>query len=131
MAKINEDPRGLFVELLKNGLKTSKLEVETYTQLSYLTINPNFFRGHHYHDKNIEAFILLEGDCNLIQTGETNEGYEIALKPFEIEEVLPGMQHTLTSRKGAKLLVLSTESFDPNNPDVFTYENPRNSSNKK
>lgn len=117
MPKINEDVRGLFVELIKNNEWEPK-------QISYLTINPNFFRGHHYHKEGIEAFILLEGDCRLttFNKEELKCGLETNLKQYELYTVLPGEEHTIFSKNGAKLIVLSSRGFNPEDPDVFTYE---------
>lgn len=130
MVKVNEDPRGLFVELVKGNIVDRVTDISWKPeQISYLTINPNYFRGHHYHLHTREAFILLEGDCNIIlMNANKNKGIEIHLKPFECFEIGKEEEHTLISKKGAKLLVLSSKEFNPNDPDTFVYEDPRNSS---
>lgn len=121
MAKVNEDPRGLFVELTKAGSELSW----SPKQISLLTINPSYYRGHHYHKVVREAFILIEGDCRLTVFKKDEEmpklGLEQDMKLYEVYVVIPGEEHTLLSQKGAKLIVLSDTVFDPNNPDVFVY----------
>lgn len=120
----HKDARGLFVELLKQK------DLWKYKQMSLLTIEPNFFRGRHYHKITKEAFMLLEGDCDLtIYYGKEVEDSPyfqhptvIAMDKYELYEVVPEQQHVLMSKKGAKLLVFSEHEFDPTKPDVYIYE---------
>jgi dTDP-4-dehydrorhamnose 3,5-epimerase-like enzyme len=119
MAKVNEDHRGLFVELSKLGTELSWAP----KQVSLLTINPSFYRGHHYHKVVNEAFILIEGECRLsVFTEGKRNGLEMTMKPYEVYIVMPGEEHTLFSQKGGKLIVLSDTVFDPKNPDTFVYD---------
>lgn len=120
----HKDARGVFAELVRER------DLGKYKQISYLTIEPNFFRGNHYHKITTEAFILLEGDCEII-THEKREDIEVRwhskpekakLHKYDMFEVMPGQQHTLLSKAGAKLLVLSSKEFDALNPDVYVYE---------
>ena len=57
MPKINEDERGLFIELANDYKFFNNSSVR---QISYLTMNPGCVRGHHYHTETHEAFVLLD-----------------------------------------------------------------------
>lgn len=119
-----KDSRGLFVELLKSK------DLSKYKQISFLTIEPNFFRGRHYHKFTKEAFMLLEGECDLMLHYEREdkdlEYYSAAgalkMEKYKLIEVAPEQQHYLLSKTGAKILVFSEHEYDPKNPDVYIYE---------
>ena len=117
-----KDERGLFVELLKDK------DISRYKQISLLTIEPNFFRGMHYHKFTKEAFMLLEGDCKLVyyygrdeDSKFYNDSTVVEMEKYNLVEVLPDQEHVLLSKNGAKLLALSEHEFNPKNPDVYVY----------
>lgn len=132
MLNKHEDHRGLFAELYKEShVALAQFKPK---QVSYLTINKGCFRGSHFHKDNLEAFILLDGDCEIscIWSQENEQfdnlfsGQTKQLKLFEIYTVFPKVQHTLFSKNGAKILILSSKEFDPQNPDVYNlYDNSK------
>lgn len=121
--KQHEDIRGKFVEVLKtkhNG------------QFSFITVNPGFTRGGHYHHSKTEKFLVVEGKakfrfCHLI----TGQYYEISITGDQpkIVETIPGWSHDITNIGEKKLtcILWANEIFDKNNPD--TYECPININN--
>lgn len=116
MAKINEDKRGLFVELWKHSVDGIGPQ-----QISWLTINPGCFRGGHYHKNQYEYFILIEGECEVLINMSTTSSCLTKLKQFEIFTVPPEFQHTFFSKNGAKLIILSDKEFNEKEPDTYVY----------
>lgn len=120
----HKDTRGIFVELLKHK------DLGKYKQISFITVEPNFFRGKHYHKVTNEGFILLEGDCELsIHYEREDKELEyfgapaiIKMEKYILYEIKPQQQHTLMSRKGAKILAFADREFDPINPDTYIYD---------
>jgi dTDP-4-dehydrorhamnose 3,5-epimerase-like enzyme len=131
MPKINEDSRGLFVELWKKSV--DGVQFFNPAQVSMMTINPGSFRGNHYHNHLREHFILLEGDCEVITSLPVSEednrkygwyglsGNQRKMQPYEVVTIPTKFQHTFFSRKGAKVLIISDTEFDQQNPDTYAY----------
>ena len=116
---IKEDKRGKFCELLK-GIDNG--------QISFLTINPGFKRGGHYHNTKTEKFIVLKGKVkfffsNLLNTN-TIEIYSSYENP-EIVDSIPGWFHELENIGNEEALVLlwANEIYDVKNHDTFYPEN--------
>jgi len=127
LLKYNSDERGFFVELYKESEERNYKNKDP-KQISYITINKGFFRGGHFHKETMESFILLEGDCSIFLSCKHKDdaddatcfdGEEHKLDLYSQFDVPLTFQHTLFSRAGAKLLILSSKEFDPNNPDTF------------
>jgi dTDP-4-dehydrorhamnose 3,5-epimerase-like enzyme len=129
MPKINEDKRGLFVELWKGSEDGSQGKPE---QISLMTITPGSFRGNHYHKKLYESFMLIEGECDAVLScddgdRETYTGWvglksnQVKMKLYEWIVIPPRWQHSFFSKSGAKVLIISSKEFDPNDPDTFIY----------
>ena len=115
--KVNQDPRGLFCEVLKTP---------DHGQISYLTAKPGQTRGEHYHHTKNEKFLVVQGDAcfrfrNLV-TEETHEIYVSGDHP-EIVETIPGWAHNVSNVGDSDLRVLlwANEIFDINCPDTYSY----------
>ncbi|STY27994.1 UDP-glucose 4-epimerase (Galactowaldenase) (UDP-galactose 4-epimerase) [Legionella wadsworthii] len=114
----HEDPRGVFVEMLKT---------EQSGQFSYFTAYPGITRGGHYHHSKTEKFLVIEGEARFrfrhIITGEVYECFTSGNKP-EIVQTIPGWSHDITNVGESKMMVLlwANEIFDRNHPDTIMHE---------
>lgn len=111
----HEDPRGVFVEMLKT---TSS------GQFSYFTAHPGITRGGHYHHSKTEKFLVIKGEaCFRFRHIVTDEFYEMhssGAKP-EIVETVPGWTHDITNVGDDELIVMlwANEIFDRERPDTY------------
>lgn len=111
----HEDPRGVFVEMLKT---------ETSGQFSFFTAHPGITRGGHYHHTKTEKFLVIKGKARFkfkhILTGEYYELLTDGAVP-EIVETVPGWNHDITNIGDDEMIVMlwANEIFDRNNPDTF------------
>ncbi len=98
-----------------------------FGQLSLLTIAPKCERGGHYHTYKKEWFCCVHGRCCIVlhspkgeQLGsltldDTNREF-VTVNPYEVHAVLnPHDQE-------CELLVISSEEYDPDNPDTIKWE---------
>lgn len=114
------DERGYFQELWKTKVGTEDEDQGFKTlQISHFTINAGFSRGHHWHKKTKELFILSEGVAIFISTQEGKKGTYTVLHPGNIVETKPYEHHAFYSKEGAKFIALSSKIFDPSDPDTF------------
>ena len=98
-----------------------------FSQLSLLTIAPRCKRGGHYHTHKKEWFCCLHGRCYIVaadvRTGrqrgvvleDSNREFQI-VNPYEVHVVLN------PSDLECELLVISSEEYDPENPDTVKNE---------
>ena len=113
----HEDPRGVFVEMLKT---------QDSGQFSYFTAHPGITRGGHYHHSKTEKFLVLKGSAVFkFRHVVTQEYYELNVsgdKPVVVETV-PGWSHDITNVGGDEMFVMiwANEIFDPENPDTYAY----------
>lgn len=110
----HEDPRGVFVEMLKT---------QDSGQFSYFTAHPGITRGGHYHHAKTEKFLVIQGSACFrfrhMLTGETHEVHTTAESPRVVETV-PGWTHDITNT-GDKLMIVmlwANEIFDRQRPDT-------------
>ena len=98
-----------------------------FGQLSLLTIAPRCERGEHYHTYKKEWFCCLHGKCILILA---NASTRTQINAIELDDtkrefviVNPYEVHTVLNPNDAEceLLVISSEEYDPENPDTITY----------
>jgi UDP-2-acetamido-2,6-beta-L-arabino-hexul-4-ose reductase len=112
----HEDPRGLFVEMLKTA---------DSGQISYFTAHPGVTRGGHYHHTKTEKFLVIRGRARFrfrhIDTGETRDLMTEGSQP-EIVETVPGWSHDITNVGSEEMVVMlwANEIFDRQNPDTYT-----------
>ncbi len=114
----HEDPRGVFVEMLKT---------ENSGQFSYFSAHPGVTRGGHYHHCKTEKFLVIKGQARFgfrhIVTDETCEILTDGAHP-EIVETVPGWSHDITNIGDTELIVMlwANEVFDQQRPDTVAYK---------
>ncbi|WP_338490153.1 NAD-dependent epimerase/dehydratase family protein [Pseudomonas trivialis] len=110
-----EDPRGVFVEMLKT---------KDSGQFSYFTAHPGVTRGGHYHHSKTEKFLVIKGAAcfrfRSINSGEFYELFTSGEKP-EIVETVPGWTHDITNVGEDEMIVMlwANEIFDREKPDTY------------
>lgn len=111
----HDDPRGVFVEMLKTP---------DCGQFSFFTAHPGITRGGHYHHTKTEKFLVIKGEARFkfrhMQTGGTHELVTRGDKA-EIVETVPGWTHDITNIGTDEMVVMlwANEVFDRARPDTF------------
>lgn len=111
----HEDPRGMFVEVLKTP---------DTGQFSFFTTRAGVTRGGHYHHSKTEKFLVLTGQARFrfrhMQTGQTHELVTTGGTP-QIVETVPGWTHDITNTGADDMVVMlwANEIFDRARPDTF------------
>jgi UDP-2-acetamido-2,6-beta-L-arabino-hexul-4-ose reductase len=114
----HEDPRGVFVEMLKT---------RDAGQFSYFTAHPGITRGGHYHHTKTEKFLVIKGKACFrfrhIDTGATHEYFTSGDHP-EVVETIPGWSHDITNVGDDEMVVMlwANEVFDRQKPDTVTHK---------
>lgn len=113
-----EDPRGVFVEMLKT---------KDSGQFSYFTAHSGITRGGHYHHSKTEKFLVLKGNALFkFRHILTNEIYEIKTsgEAPQVVETVPGWTHDITNTGEDEMVVMlwANEIFDRQYPDTITYK---------
>ncbi|MQR01321.1 UDP-2-acetamido-2,6-beta-L-arabino-hexul-4-ose reductase [Glaciimonas soli] len=114
----HEDPRGVFVEMLKT---------HDSGQFSYFTAHPGVTRGGHYHHTKTEKFLVIKGEARFrfrhVDTGATHE-YSTSANSPEVVETIPGWSHDITNIGDEEMIVMlwANEIFDRQHPDTITYK---------
>jgi UDP-2-acetamido-2,6-beta-L-arabino-hexul-4-ose reductase len=111
----HEDPRGVFVEVLKTP---------DCGQFSYFTAHPGVTRGEHYHHSKTEKFLVIRGTARFgfrhVLTGET---FELVTRGDEarVVETVPGWTHDVTNVGDCEMIVMlwANENFDRHRPDTI------------
>jgi UDP-2-acetamido-2,6-beta-L-arabino-hexul-4-ose reductase len=111
----HEDPRGVFVEMLKT---------KDSGQFSYFTAHPGITRGGHYHHTKTEKFLVLKGNALFkFRHVLTDEVYEIKTLGDvpQVVETVPGWTHDITNIGEDEMVVMlwANEIFDRENPDTY------------
>ncbi len=114
----NEDPRGVFVEMLKT---------KKSGQFSFFTAHPGITRGGHYHHCKTEKFLVIKGTARFgFRHIVTNEVCEILTNGDtpEVVETVPGWSHDVTNIGDDELVVMlwANENFDIKAPDTVWHE---------
>ncbi|MCV2368249.1 UDP-2-acetamido-2,6-beta-L-arabino-hexul-4-ose reductase [Roseateles oligotrophus] len=109
-----EDPRGVFVEMLKTP---------DCGQFSYFTAHPGITRGEHYHHSKTEKFLVIKGKAHFgFRHIVSNETHEIVTQGGEgrIVETVPGWTHNITNIGDDEMIVMlwANEIFDRQQPDT-------------
>ena len=111
----HDDPRGVFVEMLKTP---------DCGQFSFFTAHPGITRGGHYHHTKTEKFLVIKGQARFkfrhMQTGQVHELLTSGEKA-EIVETVPGWTHDVTNIGADEMVVMlwANEVFDRASPDTF------------
>lgn len=110
----HEDPRGVFVEMLKTP---------DCGQFSYFTAGPGVTRGQHYHHSKTEKFLVLTGKARFgFRHIMTDERFEIVTEggDGQIVETIPGWTHDITNIGDGEMVVMlwANEVFDKARPDT-------------
>lgn len=114
----HEDPRGVFVEMLKTP---------DAGQFSFFTAHPGITRGGHYHHTKTEKFLVIKGAARFcfrhIDTGALHDLCTSADAP-EVVETIPGWSHDITNIGDDEMIVMlwANEIFDRQRPDTFNYK---------
>lgn len=114
----HEDPRGVFVEMLKT---------RDSGQFSFFTAHPGITRGGHYHHTKTEKFLVIKGSARFcfrhIDTDATHEYCTTAAVP-EVVETIPGWSHDITNIGDEEMIVMlwANEIFDREHPDTINYK---------
>lgn len=115
----HEDPRGMFVEVLKT---------KSAGQFSFFTAFPGVIRGGHYHHTKAEKFLVMRGKALFrfrhILSQETYEVIVDGSKDLRVVETIPGWAHDITNIGEDKLVVMlwANEVFDFKKPDTIRHE---------
>ncbi|PJJ96600.1 capsular biosynthesis protein [Lysobacteraceae bacterium NML91-0213] len=110
-----EDPRGVFVEMLKT---------RDSGQFSFFTAHPGITRGGHYHHTKTEKFLVIKGRAHFkfrhILTDETYHLETDGTEPV-IVETIPGWSHDITNIGEDEMVVMlwANEIFDRERPDTI------------
>jgi UDP-2-acetamido-2,6-beta-L-arabino-hexul-4-ose reductase len=114
----HEDPRGVFVEMLKT---------KDSGQFSFFTAHSGVTRGGHYHHVKTEKFLVIKGHARFgfrhIVTDEVREIFTSGDMP-EIVETVPGWSHDITNVGDDEMVVMlwANENFNPQKPDTVAYQ---------
>ncbi len=111
----HEDPRGMFVEMLKT---------KDSGQFSFFTAHRGITRGGHYHHTKNEKFLVIKGKARYgFRHMITNEKFEILSNGNEpvVVETIPGWTHDITNVGEEEMIVMlwANEIFDKENPDTY------------
>ena len=111
----HQDPRGVFVEMLKT---------KDSGQFSYFTAHPGVTRGGHYHHTKTEKFLVLKGSALFkFRSVLTDEVYQIKTSDDvpQVVETVPGWTHDITNIGEDEMVVMlwANEIFDHENPDTY------------
>lgn len=112
----HEDPRGVFVEMLKT---------KDSGQFSFFTAHPGITRGGHYHHTKTEKFLVLKGRALFkFRHIMTDEYYEIETtgETPKVVETVPGWTHDITNTGDDEMIVMlwANEIFDKDAPDTYS-----------
>lgn len=112
----HEDPRGVFVEMLKT---------QDSGQMSFFTAHPGVTRGGHYHHSKAEKFLVIKGKACFrfrhIVSGEYYELFTDSEIP-QIVETVPGWTHDVSNVGDDEMVVMlwANEIFNREKPDTYS-----------
>ena len=115
--EVKKDNRGSLIEAFK---------FPSDGQLFYIIANPNETRGHHYHTRKTEHFLVIYGSATMhVRDRETDNTMKVETsgsKPMVIT-VTPNNTHAITAtNEGAIMLVWVDEQYDEKDPDTIPEE---------
>ena len=126
--QLHENESGSFQELIHGD------EID-FGQLSYLTINPGYTRGEHYHKRKVEWFCCIKGSCSVEL--KTIDGRIICTRVLDgltkdHISAYPGEVHSFTNilkSLPCELLIICSERYEINDPDTYKEEVNHESTN--
>lgn len=113
--KRNEDPRGVFVEMLRTTQAG---------QFSFFTAHPGVTRGGHYHHTKTEKFLVLKGRARF-RFHDLNTGLDHTIDTTGdvpmVVETIPGYAHDISNIGDEEMIVMlwANELFDRQRPDTI------------
>ncbi|TIC78981.1 UDP-2-acetamido-2,6-beta-L-arabino-hexul-4-ose reductase [Crenobacter intestini] len=112
----HEDPRGVFVEMLKTP---------DCGQFSYFTAHPGITRGGHYHHTKTEKFLVIKGQALFrFRHLLTDELFELRTsgEAPQVVDTIPGWSHDITNVGDDEMVVMlwANENFDRERPDTIS-----------
>jgi len=114
----HEDPRGVFVEMLKT---------KDSGQFSFFSAHPGITRGGHYHHSKNEKFLVIQGTARFgfrhIATDEYCEILTCGEVP-QVVQTVPGWSHDITNIGDDEMYVIlwANEIFEPEKPDTIYHK---------
>jgi UDP-2-acetamido-2,6-beta-L-arabino-hexul-4-ose reductase len=115
------DHRGWLMELFRQENMTN--EGDSFGQVYIVLTNPEVVRGNHYHDRKVEWFSAVGGEPWLIlEDIETKERTEIDMHDTAVR-IPAKVAHAFLNKGNEPTLLIAyiSESFNPDDPDTFTY----------
>lgn len=111
--KPNTDQRGTLYEVFKT----------TMGQVFVITIEPGHTRGHHFHLRKIEKFVVASGSAE-ISIREKGNVYTALVNADEPKcvTIYPPLPHSIYSEDGCILVCWVSEVFDKDDPDTYPEE---------
>lgn len=114
--EIKADSRGSLVEAFKLS----------EGQVHYVIVNPHESRGNHYHLRKTESFVVIYGSAEIVvkdrESGDVMTVVANGSKPLRVT-ISPNFTHRFTATdEGAILLALTSEQFNPDDPDTYPEE---------
>ncbi|MGX5173693.1 UDP-2-acetamido-2,6-beta-L-arabino-hexul-4-ose reductase [Aliikangiella sp. IMCC44653] len=114
----HEDPRGVFVEMLKT---------KDSGQFSYFTAHPGVVRGGHYHHSKNEKFLVIKGKAKFgFRNIVTDDYYSLEVDGADpqVVETVPGWSHDIKNIGDDEMIVMlwANEVFDPSKPDTINHK---------
>lgn len=116
--KLNTDPRGTFVEIIRMGVGG---------QSSYSTTVPGITRGNHFHTRKIERFAVISGKALIqlrkIDTDEVMDFYLDGSEPSYVDMPI-WYTHNIKNIGEDELITMFwiNEPYDPADPDTYFVE---------
>ena len=108
------DNRGKLEEIVKIGL---------WRQLNRVKTNHGAIRGNHYHKYASELHYVMSGKLKLhIRNIKTNEEADYQFREGDCFVVEPYEFHVLEHLTDVDYIVLFSENFNPENPDLYRNE---------
>jgi UDP-2-acetamido-2,6-beta-L-arabino-hexul-4-ose reductase len=112
---VRKDARGSLVEVLKSP---------PFGQIFVSRSNPGVVRGHHFHDRKVEKFCVVQGRaaiCFRHVLGREVIRYEVRGEEMKVVDIPPGYTHSIENLGEGEMVTLfwSSEIFDPSRPDTY------------
>lgn len=97
------------------------------SSIQQFAINKAIPLGHHFHRKKQETFLLTEGSGRFAYLPLTSDGESlgeqvtIEIEKGQVVQVQPFTAHAFRLEPGSAMICFSTEPFDPEHPDMYSY----------
>lgn len=122
--EVKRDERGWLAEILRSGKAAGGARM---SQLFVTVGNPGKTKGKHYHRRKTEWFSVVQGNATLylrdIRTGE-EKVIPMGERNMVTVAIPPHVAHAIAcdGETPFYLIVVSSEEFDPEDPDTFPSE---------